>query len=87
MKSLIFLFAAGMIFSIEAMAQRIVLTTDSFIIQGNIRKEVIFTLPDLDTFARGMIKDQIIYNQKGEPTDTATNRKRVLIKDILTTFA
>ena len=83
MKSLIFLFAAGMMFSIEAMAQRIVLTTDSFIIQGNIRKELIFTLADLDTFARVMIKDQIIYNQKGEPKDTVKNMKGILLKDLL----
>lgn len=83
MKNLIFFFAAGILFSIEAIAQRIVPQTDSFIVQGKISKELIVSVADLDTFTSVKIKDQILYNQKGEPKDTVRDMKGILLKDLL----
>lgn len=84
MKSIFFLFVYTMLVSTGTFAQRIVLPTDSFIIHGKVAREVVITLATLDAFSKVMIEDQIIHNQKGEPKDTVTNLKGILLKNILT---
>ena len=79
MKSIFFLFVYTMLVSTGTFAQRIVLPTDSFIIHGKVAREVVITLATLDAFSKVMIEDQIIHNQKGEPKDTVTNLKGILI--------
>lgn len=83
MKTIIFLFASILLCTIGIDAQRSVSPTDAFIIQGKLSKALVVTVDDLDTFSKVMIKDQIIYNQKGEAKDTVTNMKGVLLKNIL----
>lgn len=83
MKLLFFILTFAVLISTGIVAQRMVLPTDSFNIQGKIAKEVVFTMAELDTFSKVMIKDQIIYNQKGEPKDTVKNLKGILLKDLL----
>ena len=84
MKIKLLFFLSGALITFQMVAQRIVPATDSFIIQGKIKSELALTLSDLDTFPKSIIKDQIIYNQKGEPKDTVTNMKGVLLKSVLT---
>ncbi len=83
MKLLFFILTFAVLISTGTVSQRMVLPTDSFSIQGKIAKEVVFTMAELDTFSKVMIKDQIIYNQKGEPKDTVKNLKGILLKDLL----
>ena len=84
MKIKLLFFLAGTLITFQMMAQRSVPTTESFIIMGKIQSELVVTLADLDTFPILVINDQIIYNQKGEPKDTVTNMKGVLLKSVLT---
>lgn len=64
-------------------AQRIIPPTDSLIVTGKITNPTTFTLADLDTFPRTVIKDQIIYNQKGEIKDTVTGMSGISLKSLL----
>ena len=64
-------------------AQRKIEPTDSFKIQGKIKSEKVFTLTQLDSFPKQLLKDQIIYNHKGEIKDTIKNNKGILLKTIL----
>lgn len=42
-----------------------------------------YKLADLDTFPKSHIKDQVIYNQKGEVKDTVTGMRGVPLKALL----
>ena len=64
-------------------AQRKIEPTDSFKIQGEIKAEKVFTLSQLDSFPKQLLKDQIIYNHKGEIKDTIRNSKGILFKTLL----
>ncbi|MBI3233574.1 MAG: hypothetical protein HYZ42_05965 [Bacteroidetes bacterium] len=71
--------------SLSASAQRTIAPTDSFKIEGIVKNEKVYTITSLDSFVRVAIKDQIIYNHKGEIKDTLTGLKGVLLKTILNT--
>ncbi|WP_309641564.1 molybdopterin-binding protein [Flavobacterium sp.] len=64
-------------------AQRKIEPTDSFKIQGKIKSEKVFTLTQLDSFPKQVLKDQMIYNHKGEIKDTVKNSKGILLKTVL----
>lgn len=64
-------------------AQRKIEVTDSFKIQGKIKSEKVITLQQLDSFPKQVLKDQIIYNHKGEIKDTIKNTKGILLKTVL----
>jgi hypothetical protein len=72
-----------MLANIQAVSQRMVSSTDSFIIQGKLSRALVVMVDDLDTFPKVRIEDQVIHNHKGEPKDTVTNIKGVLLKTIM----
>lgn len=63
--------------------QRKIIATDSFKIEGKIKTEQVFTVMQIDGFSSQVLKDQILYNHKGEVKDTVKNCKGVLLKTIL----
>jgi len=69
--------------NLAVFGQRKITSTDSFKIQGKIKSESIFTLKQLDSFPKQILKDQILYNHLGEIKDTVKNCKGVLLKTIL----
>ena len=69
--------------NLSVYGQRKINSTDSFKIQGKIKSEQVFTLTQLDSFPKQVLKDQILYNHKGEIKDTVKNCKGVLLKTIL----
>jgi hypothetical protein len=69
--------------TLSANAQQTITPTDTLKIYGKIKKELFITVSALDTFSKSMIKDQIIYNHKGEIKDTLKNVKGVPLKNIL----
>lgn len=66
-----------------ALAQRSIQPTDAFIISGKVKQQKSFSLAQLDNFPKLAIKDQILYNHKGEIKDTIKNIKGVLLKTVL----
>lgn len=64
-------------------AQRALLPTDAFKISGKIKQEKSFSITKLDSFPKQTLKDQILYNHKGEIKDTIRNIKGVLLKTVL----
>lgn len=69
--------------SCSVFGQRKIEPTNSFKITGKIKSEKIFSLKQLDSFPKQNLKDQIIYNHKGEIKDTIKNAKGVLLKTVL----
>ncbi len=67
-------------------AQRSIPKTDSLLIVGQIKNPTTFSLSDLDTFPKSVIKDQIIYNHNGEAKDTLTGMKGIPLKSLLATI-
>lgn len=69
-------------------AQRKMTPTDAFRVTGKVKKESRFTVSQLDSFPQTALKDQVIYNHKGETKDTIKNLKGVLLTEVLknTTF-
>lgn len=63
--------------------QRSVPPTDTLVISGKIKKPLRFTLAELDTFPKVSIKDQVIYNHKGELKDTITSMRGIPLKMLL----
>jgi hypothetical protein len=68
-------------FSINA--QRTVTPSETFKIEGKIKKEMTFSISDLDAFPKVAIADQTLYNHKGEVKSTVKNMKGVLLKTVL----
>lgn len=73
--------------TLQVRAQRIILPTDSFVVEGKIVKSLVVTIPDIAALPELVIKDQIIYNHKGEIKDTLTGLKGVLLKTVLAPVA
>jgi hypothetical protein len=69
--------------TLSASAQQTITPTDTLKIYGKIKKEIFISVAALDTFSRIVIKDQILYNHKGEIKDTLKNVKGVPLKNIL----
>lgn len=57
--------------------------TDKITIEGQVKKEITFTLKDIETLAPKNIPDVTITNHKGESRGTLTNAKGILIKELL----
>lgn len=83
MKIRILLLIITLTFSYSIIAQRIIPPTDSFKVTGKVANPTTFTLAEIDTFSRMVIKDQIIYNHKGEVKDTLTGLSGVPLKALL----
>lgn len=64
-------------------AQRTVTASKSLKIEGKIKAEKTFSIAQLDSFPKVDIKDQILYNHKGEEKGSVKNMKGVLLKTIL----
>jgi hypothetical protein len=65
-------------------AQKNVLPSNEFVVKGQIKQEVKFTLSDLSTFESKPIGDLVITNHTGVPHGTAKALKGILLKDLLT---
>jgi|SRR5688572_24801606 len=57
--------------------------TDAFTISGKIKKEVTYTLADLQKFESKKIGNVVISNHLGEAKGTSKNLEGVLLKDML----
>ena len=69
--------------SLAVWAQKPTLTSDSFRVIGLLKKEMTFSLADLEKFSFNSIADVTITNHMGEPRGTATKLTGILVKDIL----
>lgn len=78
---LIILIVIASHFSVNA--QRTVGVTDTLKVTGRIKASRTFTVADLEAFEKVDIKDQVIYNQKGEAKDTIDKIKGVPLKKVL----
>jgi hypothetical protein len=57
--------------------------TDHFTVTGAIKKELKFSLPDLEKYPASSVPDLVITNHVGQPRGTATQLKGVLVKELL----
>lgn len=64
-------------------AQRTITPSETLKIEGKIKAEKTFSLSQLDSFPKVAIKDQTLYNQKGEEKSSVKNMKGVLLKNVL----
>lgn len=64
-------------------AQRKIIPTDTLIIQGDIKENLIFTWRDIDTSKVKYIGDLTLTNQHGEAKNTIKNLKGVLLKPLI----
>jgi len=69
--------------SLLASAQQKNQTTDAFLITGQIKKELRFTLANLQQLQSKSIPDVVITNHAGEPRGTASRLQGILVKDLL----
>ena len=69
--------------SITVWSQKTDLTTNSFMVTGQISTELTFTFSDLEKHSSQSIADVIITNHKGIPGKTAKQLTGILIKDLL----
>jgi hypothetical protein len=83
MKLRILILGTTLLANFLLMAGGIITPTDSIKIMGKIKNGKVFSLEDLDTFPKTVIKDQIIYNHKGEVKDTLIKMKGISLKTIL----
>ncbi|WP_333600365.1 molybdopterin-binding protein [Flavobacterium sp.] len=83
MKLRILLLATILLTSLSITAQRTVTPTELVTVQGKVTKEKTFTLTALDTFPKVAIKDQTLYNHKGEEKGTVKNMKGIPLKKLL----
>lgn len=72
-----------LLFALMGFGQRKIEATNSFKVFGKVKTEKMFNLKTLDSFPKQVIKDQILYNHKGEIKDVVTNIKGVAIKTVL----
>ncbi len=66
-----------------AHGQRTITPSDSCIVSGKIKQNKIITVSELEKYIPVAIKEQIIYNHKGEIKDTISGLKGVLLKTVL----
>ena len=57
--------------------------TDAFTVSGQIKKEIKFSLPDLEKYQPRNIPDFVITNHSGKTHGEAKKLKGILIKDLL----
>lgn len=78
-----FIIIVFLLASFISYGQRSVPSTDTLFITGKIKKATLYKLADLDTFPKTIIKDQVIYNHKGEIKDTITEMRGIPLKTLL----
>jgi hypothetical protein len=83
MKIRILLLTITIWISYSAAAERTIPPTDSVRICGLIKNHKSFSLTELDTFPKTVIKDQIIYNHNGEIKDTLRGIIGIPLKTLL----
>jgi hypothetical protein len=57
--------------------------TNDFVVTGQIKKELKFTLSDIEKYPSKTIGDVVITNHLGEPRGTAKQLTGILVKDLL----
>ena len=67
----------------SVIAQNSIRPTDSLFVTGKIKNPLIFTLADLDTFPKTVIKTPITSSQNREAKDTLTGMSGIPIKTLL----
>ena len=82
MRSILFLVLPFTIFSASAQKENIP-TTESFSIEGKIKKSLAVSLADLTSYESYFIDSIVITNHLGEKRSTLKNVNGVLLKDIL----
>jgi len=75
---IIFLFAFA-----TGYAQSKIAPTDSFVVKGQIKNSVTFSINMLDTFKAKSLNDIITVNHLGQALTTIKNVRGVLLKDVL----
>jgi len=81
MKNIISLFFVLIAFTVSAQFNHI--PTDSFTIEGKVKRHLTFSLADLDTFKTKSLPDVVITDHMGKEKNTLTQLKGILLKDIL----
>jgi len=66
-----------------AWSQKPELVTNEFVVTGQIKKEIKFTLADIEKYTSKPIADVVITNHLGEPRRIAKQLSGILVKDIL----
>lgn len=64
-------------------AQNKIPVTDSFLVDGQVKNPVVFTLSMLDTFKSKSLNDVATVNHMGQVLRTIKNAKGILLKDVL----
>ncbi len=69
--------------SVTVWGQKTDQSTNNFVVTGQIKKELNFTLTDIEKYPSKTIGDVTITNHLGEPRGTAKQLTGILIKDLL----
>lgn len=71
------------IISVTAWGQKATPVTNDFVVTGQLKKELTFSLADIEKFTSTAIGDVVITNHLGEPRGTAKQLTGILVKDVL----
>jgi hypothetical protein len=71
------------IISVTVWGQKTDQPTNDFVVTGQIKKELKFTLADIEKYTSRTIGDVVITNHLGEPRGTAKQLTGILLKDLL----
>ena len=69
--------------SFKVYGQKNIQATNHFVVKGEVKKELKFTLADIETLKSNYIGDVAITNHLGEPRGTAKQLSGILIKALL----
>ena len=72
--------------SFSGWCQKADLTTNEFLVTGEIAKELKIALADIEKYPAKIIGDVIITNHLGEPRGTAKQLSGILVKKLLKTL-
>ncbi|MEI8279223.1 MAG: molybdopterin-binding protein [Bacteroidota bacterium] len=72
-----------LIFSFNVLGQEKVKASNEFSIVGKVKRELTFTIKDIDTFPSQQIGDLVVTNHNGEKKGTASKMRGVLLSKIL----
>lgn len=71
------------IISVNVWGQKADQATNDFVVTGQVKKDLKFTLADIEKFPSKTIGDVVITNHLGEPRGTARQLTGILVKDLL----
>ena len=71
------------IISVTVWGQKTDQPTNDFVVTGQIKKELKFTLADIEKYTSKAIGDVVISSHLGEPRGTAKQMTGILVKDLL----